>query len=112
MLAQFMNMAVRWAEGSRFGSPGAQPGSPFTPQCERAVEIQAVDAIRLYGGKATWKDVARRLLNDTCQQCTGRHEEDGCWPGIEAPAPSPLRLPAPAPTPHQQQYSGHSGSRE
>jgi hypothetical protein len=53
-------------------------------RCERTVEIQTVDAVRLYGGKAVWKDVAQRLLDDTCQQRTGRHEEDGCWPGFEA----------------------------
>jgi hypothetical protein len=52
-------------------------------RCERTVEIQTVDAVRLYGGKAVWKDVAQRLLDDTCQQRTGRHEEDGCWPGFE-----------------------------
>ena len=23
------------------------------------------------------------LLDDTCQQRTGRHEEDGCWPSFE-----------------------------
>ena len=27
---------------------------------------------------ATWKKVAQRLLDDTCQQRTGRFEEDGC----------------------------------
>jgi len=52
-------------------------------RCERAVEIQTVDAIRLYGGNAVWKQVAQRLLDDTCQQRTGRHEEDGCWPNFE-----------------------------
>jgi hypothetical protein len=52
---------------------------------ERTVEIQTLDAIRLCGGKAIWKDVAQRLLDDTCQQRTGRHEEDGCWPGFETP---------------------------
>ena len=54
-------------------------------RCQRTVEIQTLDAIRLYGGKAVWKDVAQRLLDDTCQQRTGRHEEDGCWPGFETP---------------------------
>jgi hypothetical protein len=54
-------------------------------RCERTVEIQTVDAVRLYGGNAIWKDVAQRLLDDTCQQRTGRHEEDGCWPGFETP---------------------------
>jgi hypothetical protein len=53
-------------------------------RCERTVEIQTVDAVRLYGGNAVWKQVAQRLLDDTCQQQrTGRHEEDGCWPGFE-----------------------------
>ena len=51
-------------------------------RCERTVEIQTVDAVRLYGGNAIWKDVGQRLLDDTCQQRTGRHEEDGCWPGF------------------------------
>jgi hypothetical protein len=54
-------------------------------RCNRIVEIQTVDAVRLFGGNATWKDVAQRLLDDTCQQRTGRYEEDGCWPGFELP---------------------------
>jgi hypothetical protein len=54
-------------------------------RCERTVEIQTIDAVRLYGGNAVWKDVAQRLLDGTCQQRTGRHEEDGCWPGFETP---------------------------
>ena len=54
-------------------------------RCERIVEIQTVDAIRLYGGNAIWKDVAQRLLDNTCQQRTGRHEEDGCWPAFDTP---------------------------
>jgi hypothetical protein len=54
-------------------------------RCERTVEIQTADAVRLYGGDAVWKDVAQRLLDDTCQQRTGRHEEDGCWPAFETP---------------------------
>jgi hypothetical protein len=51
-------------------------------RCERIVEIQTVDAIRLYGGNAIWQQVAQWLLDDTCQQRTGRHEEDGCWLGF------------------------------
>ena len=47
------------------------------------MEIQTADAVRLYGGNAVWKDVAQRLLDNTCQQRTGRHEEDGCWPSLE-----------------------------
>ena len=52
-------------------------------RCERTVEIQTADAVRLYGGNAVWKDVALRLLDNTCQQRTGRHEEDGCWAGFD-----------------------------
>lgn len=54
-------------------------------RCERTVEIQTADAVRLYGANAASKDVARRLLDNTCQQRTGRHEEDGCWPTFESP---------------------------
>ena len=54
-------------------------------RCERTVEIQTADAVRLYGTNAIWKDVAQRLLDNTCQQRTGRHEEDGCWPAFETP---------------------------
>jgi hypothetical protein len=54
-------------------------------RCRRTVEIQKVDAIRLYGQQAIWKDVGQRLLDDTCTQRTGRHEEDGCWPFYGAP---------------------------
>ena len=54
-------------------------------RCERTVEIQTAGAVRLYGGNAAWKNVAQRLLDDTCQQRTGRHEEDGCWPAFETP---------------------------
>ena len=49
-------------------------------RCNRVVEIQKVDAIRLYGPHAVYKDVGQRMLDNGCQQRTGRHEEDGCWP--------------------------------
>ena len=52
-------------------------------RCGRTVEIQKADAVRLYGPTAVWKDVGQRLLDNTCQQRTGRHEEDGCWPSFE-----------------------------
>jgi hypothetical protein len=52
-------------------------------RCARTVEIQKSDAIRLAGPHAVWKDLGQRLLDDTCQQRTGRHEEDGCWPSFE-----------------------------
>ncbi|APG15405.1 hypothetical protein M2232_008056 [Bradyrhizobium japonicum] len=54
-------------------------------RCQRTVEIQTADAVRLYGAYALWKDVAQRRLDNTCQQRTGRHEEDGCWPAFESP---------------------------
>lgn len=53
-------------------------------RCFRLVEIQKADAIRLCGPHATWIDVAQRLLNNGCQQRTGRHEQDGCWPNFIA----------------------------
>jgi hypothetical protein len=52
-------------------------------RCGRTVEIQKADAVRLAGADAVWKDFGRRLLDDTCQQRTGRYEEDGCWPSFE-----------------------------
>ena len=52
-------------------------------RCGRTVEIQKADAARLYGPDAIWKDVGQRLLDNTCTQRTGRHEEDGCWPVFE-----------------------------
>lgn len=52
-------------------------------RCARVVEIQKVDAARFYRPNALWKDVGQRLLDNTCTQRTGRHEEDGCWPAFE-----------------------------
>ena len=52
-------------------------------RCERTVVIQTADAVPLYGRNAVWKGVAQRVLDNTCQQRTGRHEEDGCWPGFD-----------------------------
>jgi hypothetical protein len=49
-------------------------------RCFRIVEIQKLDAIRYYGPHAVWKDVGQRLLDQTCTNRTGWHEEDGCWP--------------------------------
>lgn len=54
-------------------------------RCGRTVEIQKADAVRLYGREAVWKDVVQRLLDNTCTQRTGRHEEDGCWPSYDMP---------------------------
>jgi len=52
-------------------------------RCARTVEIQKADAVRLYGPDATWRNVGQRLLDNTCTQRTGRHEEDGCWPSFD-----------------------------
>ena len=49
-------------------------------RCFRIAEIQRVDAIRLYGADAAWKDIGRRLLDNGCQHRTGGHEEDRRWP--------------------------------
>jgi hypothetical protein len=52
-------------------------------RCDRTVEIQTADAVRLYGAEAIWKHVAQGLLDNTCRQRTGSHEDDGCWPAFE-----------------------------
>jgi hypothetical protein len=52
-------------------------------RCDRIVEVQTVDAVRVYGDHAVWKDVGRKLLDQGCQARTGRLEEDGCWPSFE-----------------------------
>jgi hypothetical protein len=52
-------------------------------RCGRIIEIQKADAARIYGPQAIWKDVALRLLDNTCRTRTGRYEEDGCWPAFE-----------------------------
>lgn len=49
-------------------------------RCSRIVEMQKVDAIRYFGADAVWKNVGQRMLDQTCTNRTGRHEEDGCWP--------------------------------
>jgi hypothetical protein len=54
-------------------------------RCERIVEIQTADAVRLYGEHAIWKDVGQRLLDSRCEQRTGSHEDDGCWPSYDTP---------------------------
>jgi len=54
-------------------------------RCDRTLEIQTADAKRLYGENVTWKDAGRRLLDDSCQQRTGSHEDDGCWPSYDTP---------------------------
>jgi hypothetical protein len=51
-------------------------------RCDRTVEIQKTDAVRLYGEHAIWKDVGQRLLDNTCRERTGSYEDDGCWPSF------------------------------
>ncbi len=53
-------------------------------RCDRLIEIQKADAIRLYGEDASVGDVTRKLLGTVCEMRTGRHEEDGCWPTVRA----------------------------
>ena len=53
-------------------------------RCFRIVEIQRLDAVRLYGAHAIWKDVGHRLLDDGCRHRTGNREEDGCWPDFRS----------------------------
>lgn len=52
-------------------------------RCDRLIEIQTVDAVRLYGPHVVWKDVGMELLDDRCQERTGCLEEDGCWPSFK-----------------------------
>ena len=49
-------------------------------RCSRIVEMQRVDAVKYFGADALWKNVGQRMLDQTCTNRTGRHEEDGCWP--------------------------------
>lgn len=49
-------------------------------RCSRIVEMQKVDAVRYFGADAIWKDVGQRMLDQTCPNRTGSHEDDGCWP--------------------------------
>ncbi|MCK1737497.1 hypothetical protein IVA79_26815 [Bradyrhizobium sp. 138] len=51
-------------------------------RCGRTLEIQKADAVRLYGPEAVWRDVGQRLLDNTCTNRTGSHEDDGCWPSF------------------------------
>lgn len=54
-------------------------------RCDRIVEIQTADALKLYGEHAIWKDVGMKLLDNGCQERTGVREDDGCWPSYDTP---------------------------
>lgn len=49
-------------------------------KCFRVVEIQRLDAVKLYGPHAVWKDIGDHLLAEGCQHRTGNRDSDGCWP--------------------------------
>ncbi|MDO9440580.1 MAG: hypothetical protein Q7T73_06795 [Beijerinckiaceae bacterium] len=49
-------------------------------RCDRIVEIQTADAVRLFGGGVTWKDAGMRILDGNCNNRTGSRDDDGCWP--------------------------------
>jgi hypothetical protein len=49
-------------------------------KCFRIIEIQRLDAIKLYGPHVVWKEVGSALLDDSCQHRTGNRDQDGCWP--------------------------------
>ncbi|UWU72954.1 hypothetical protein [Bradyrhizobium sp. NC92] len=70
-------------EGKRLGQIARHILRVSCRRCARTVEIQKADAVRLYGPDATWRNVGQRLLDNTCTQRTGRHEEDGCWPSFD-----------------------------
>jgi hypothetical protein len=53
-------------------------------KCATIIEIQTVDAMRLYGGAATWKEVGMALLEGGCRARTGNRDSDGCWPDYQA----------------------------
>jgi hypothetical protein len=85
-----LTSAIRWSTIPELpGNPGCPSSScgcrrsraNYSRSNAPAAQIQRLDAIKLYGPHAVWEDVGQRLLDDGCQFRTGRHEEDGCWPG-------------------------------
>jgi hypothetical protein len=77
----FDNLWPEFCDAKKLSAGTRKKWEPyFAALCKK---IKSRDMIRLYGAKAVWKDVGQRLLDDTCQQRTGRHEEDGCWPSFE-----------------------------
>lgn len=53
-------------------------------RCDRIVEIPTLDAVRLYGPHAIWKDVGQNLLENGCRQQTGQ-QYNGCAPSSASP---------------------------
>jgi hypothetical protein len=52
-------------------------------RCDRIVEIQTADAVRLFGGAVTWKDAGLKILDANCNARTGNRDDDGCWPDYQ-----------------------------
>lgn len=52
-------------------------------RCFTIIEITTNDALRLYGGAATWREVGLALLEGRCQSRTGNRDSDGCWPDYQ-----------------------------
>jgi hypothetical protein len=74
-------------QGSRGGraQPSVAPGQVLRidcRRCERLIEIQTDDALRLYGQNVSAGEVGRKVLGSVCEMRTGHHEEDGCWPTV------------------------------
>jgi hypothetical protein len=47
-------------------------------RCFRIVEIQRLDAIKVNGSDAVWRDVGRRFIGQADTR------KDGCWPGFRS----------------------------
>jgi hypothetical protein len=52
-------------------------------RCDRIVEVQTADAVRLFGGGVTWKDAGKQILDGNCNSKTGSRDDDGCWPNFQ-----------------------------
>jgi hypothetical protein len=65
-----------------FAFDSADIRSAASSSLSQAAEVIRTKRVSHIGLLAT-KAVGQRLLDDTCQQRTGRHEEDGCWPSFE-----------------------------
>jgi hypothetical protein len=63
---------VRPMSGCRFQTLRAKILRVECRRCSRCVEIQRLDAVKLYGPNATWRDVRQRLLDDGCRIRMGR----------------------------------------
>jgi hypothetical protein len=53
-------------------------------KCFRVVSLTRAEALARYDPGSLWRPVAIRVLADGCMHRTGRHEDDGCWPDLQA----------------------------